>query len=43
MKKVSETGVDIIIMGATCLFEQDPNMEKAWGKMVRQYEEWVYG
>lgn len=43
MKRVSETGVDIIIMGATCLFDQDPNMEKAWGKMVRQYEEWVYG
>ncbi|MCI8597177.1 MAG: allulose-6-phosphate 3-epimerase [Lachnospiraceae bacterium] len=41
MKKVSETGVDIIIMGATCLFEHNHDMGKAWAKMVKDYEEWV--
>ena len=41
MKRVSETGVDIIIMGATCLFSQDPDMETAWNKMLSDYEEWV--
>lgn len=41
MKKVSETGVDIIIVGATCLFSHDADTEKAWKKMVSDYEEWV--
>lgn len=43
MKRVSETGVDIIIMGATCLFSQDPDTAVAWKKMQANYEEWVHG
>ena len=42
MKKVSETGVDIIIMGATCLFSQDHDMGVAWKKMLADYEEWIH-
>lgn len=42
MKKVSETGVDIIIMGATCLFSQDHDMGIAWKKMLTDYEEWIH-
>lgn len=42
MKKVSETGVNIIIMGATCLFSQDRDMGVAWRKMIADYEEWTH-
>ena len=41
MKRVSETGVDIIIMGSTCLFSHDKDTAVAWKKMLADYEEWV--
>lgn len=41
MKKVSKTGVEVIIMGSTCLFSHGSDMEQAWKKMVADYEEWV--
>lgn len=41
MKQVSETGVDVIILGATCLFSLDNDMKQAWEKMLVNYNNWV--
>ena len=41
MKAVAETGVENIIMGATCLFSQDKDLRVAWQKMTRDFDEWT--
>lgn len=41
MKAIHETEVDIIIMGATCLFSHSPDTKAAWAKMIEDYEGWV--
>ena len=41
MKDVYETGVENIIMGATCLFGHDSDMHVAWKKMEEDFDEWV--
>lgn len=41
MKAVAETGVENIIMGATCLFSQDKDMLVAWDKMEKDFAEWT--
>ena len=41
MKAVAETGVENIIMGATCLFGHDSDMRVAWKKMEDDFNEWI--
>lgn len=41
MKAVCDTGVENIIMGATCLFGHDSDMHVAWNKMEADFDEWV--
>lgn len=41
MKRISETGVDIIILGGTCLFSLDTDVEQAWQKMLVNYRAWT--
>lgn len=41
MKAVSETRVEKIIMGRTCLFGQDQDIHKAWNKMEDSFTVWT--
>lgn len=41
MKAIYETGVDVIIMGGTCLFSHSHDMDIAWKKMEEDFENWV--
>ena len=41
MKAVYQTGVDVIIMGATCLFNHNHDTAIAWEKMIEDFNRWI--